>query len=198
VPACLTKATGSDDYYSQPVDTYFFERYKAKYHLPDLAQRISMPVQQYAEVLNAKREVTDAMTPDKVCDLLCQLASESLAAARTAHAAAGKAAREEAGRFISDSELYVLATEALKHKVLAALCKAQMLKSGDRTLAASVTRQMQESVAAYEKLAALTDRTYLFGNDLGATHWKTQGLREFQQDLKDQQGWVDEFTSQAK
>ena len=25
-------------------------------------------------------------------------------------------------------------------------------------------------LAAYEKLAALTDRTYLFGNDLGATH----------------------------
>jgi len=44
-------------------------------------------------------------------------------------------------------------------------------------------RRMEESVAAYERLAALTDRTYVFGYDLGATHWKTQGLREFQQDL---------------
>ena len=117
-PPCLTKATGSEDYYSQPVDAYFFERYKAKYHLPALTQRLSMPVQQYAEALNAKRQVTDAMTPDKVCDLLCQLAAESLAAAKTAQAAAGKGAREEAGRFVTDSEMYVLATEALKHKVL--------------------------------------------------------------------------------
>lgn len=57
---------------------------------------------------------------------------------------------------------------------------------------------MQESVASYEKLAALADRTYLFGNDLGATHWKTQGLREFQQDLNDQQAWLDKFISPAK
>ena len=56
VPAWLTKATGSEDYYSQPVDTYFFERYKAKYHLPALTQRLSMPVQQYAEALNAKTQ----------------------------------------------------------------------------------------------------------------------------------------------
>jgi hypothetical protein len=53
-------------------------------------------------------------------------------------------------------------------------------------------------LAAYEKLAALTDRTYLFGNDLGATHWKTQGLREFQQDLKNQQARLAKFTSPAK
>jgi hypothetical protein len=65
-------------------------------------------------------------------------------------------------------------------------------------LAPSFTRQLQESVAAYEKLAALTDRTYLFGNDLGATQWKTQGLREFQQDLEDQRAWLDKFTLPAK
>ena len=138
------------------------------------------------------------MTPDKVCDLLCQLATESLTAAKTSQAAAGKTAREEAGRFVTDSELYILATEALKHKVLAALCKAQMLKSGDRTLATSFASQMEESVATYEKLAALTDRTYLFGNDLGGTHWKTQGLREFQQDLKTQQAWLEQFSSPTK
>ena len=198
VPAGLTMATGSDDCYSQPVDTYFFERYKAKYNLPGLRQRVSMPVQQYAEALNAKRDVADAMTPDRVCDLLCQLANESLDAAQTAQDAAGKAAREEAGRFVTDSELYMLATGALKHKVLAALCKARMLKSGDRSLGASFTNEMEDSVAAYEKLAALTDRTYLFGNDLGATHWQTQGLREFQQDRKNQQAWLEKDTATAR
>jgi len=198
VPACLTKATGSDDYYTQPVDTYFFERYQAKYHLPALTQRLSMPVQQYAEALNAKRAVTDAMTPDKVCDLFCQLAAESLSSAKAAQAAAGKESKAEAGRFVSDSEMYVLAAEALKHKVLAALLKARMLKSGDRTLAVPFLKQMEASVAAYEKLAALTDRTYLFGNDLGSTHWKTQGLREFQQDLKTQHAWLERFSAQAR
>ena len=57
---------------------------------------------------------------------------------------------------------------------------------------------MEESVATYEKLAALTDRTYLFGNDLGSKHWKTQGLGEFQQDLKTQQAWLAKFSAQPK
>ena len=57
---------------------------------------------------------------------------------------------------------------------------------------------MEESVAAYEKLAALTDRTYLFGNDLASRHWKTEGLREFQQDLKTQQAWLGQFTAQPQ
>ena len=198
VPACLTKVTGSDDYYSQPVDAYFFDRYKAKYHLPQLAQRVSMPVRQYAEALNAGRKVTDAMTPDKVCDLLCELARESLSAANTALVTASEETREEAGRFASDSTLYMLATEALKEKVWAALCKAQMLKSGDRTVGTAFLKHLENSVAAYEELAALTDRTYLYANDLGATHWKTQGLREFQQDLKAQRAWLDKFMPPAK
>jgi hypothetical protein len=94
--------------------------------------------------------------------------------------------------------MYVLAADALKHKVLAALLKARMLKSGDRSLATPFRKEMEESVAAYEKLAALTDRTYLFGNDLGGTHWKAQGLREFQQDLKTQQAWLDTSNAQSK
>jgi hypothetical protein len=42
--------------------------------------------------------------------------------------------------------------------------------------------------------ASSADLTYLLGNDLGATHWKTQGLRKFQQDLKNQQAT---FNAQA-
>jgi hypothetical protein len=196
VPACLTKATGGDDYYSQPVDEYFFERYKARYRLPSLTQRISMPVVQYAEALVAERQVTNAMTPDKVCDLFCELATESLAAAKAAQHADAK--DEELGRFVTDSELYVLAAEALRHKVSAALLKAQMLESANTNLAAPFRKQMRASVTTYEKLAALTDRTYLFGNDLAGTHWKDKGLREFQDDRKKQLAWLDKFTSQSK
>jgi hypothetical protein len=155
-----------------------------------------MPVQQHAEETVAKRDITEAMTPDKVCDLFCELAQESLAAAKAAEAAGGKTVKEELGRFVTDSELYMGATEALRHKVLAALLKARMLKSGDKSLGAPFRKQMEESVAAYEALARLTDRTYLFGNDLGGTRWSKEGLNEFRQDLKNQLAWLEKFTTQ--
>ena len=103
VPLTLTRMAGGTgaSYYSQPVDDYFFNRYKTKYRLPGLAQRVSMPVNQYAEESNAGRTVSDAMTPDKVCELLHDLANEGLDWARRAQAAvADEAAKEELGRYV--------------------------------------------------------------------------------------------------
>jgi hypothetical protein len=188
-------STKSMDHCSMPVDTYFFERYKSKYGLPQLTQRVSMPVAQYATELSADRQVTDAMPPDRVCDLLCQLAGESLKEAQAAQAeATDPAAREELGRFATDSQMYVLATEALRQKVLAALVKGQMLASGDRGLAKSFIQHMENSVAVYEKLAELTSRTYLSGNDLWPwKHWKKEGIAEFKADLQAQTTWLNTF-----
>ena len=130
VPITLTQATGYTKmaYYSQPVDDYFFERYKVKHRMPHLTRRVSMPVSQYADELVTGRTVNDAMTPDRVCDLLCDLAREGLAAAKDAQAADRAETREELGRFMSDSEMYVLATNALRHKVQAAILKGRILK----------------------------------------------------------------------
>jgi hypothetical protein len=79
VPSTLNKEAGRTNqiYYSQPVDSYFFDRYREHYGLPDLAQRLTMPVMQYAAKLTAEVNVTNAMTPDKVCDMLCTLAAEA-------------------------------------------------------------------------------------------------------------------------
>lgn len=192
VPITLTRVAGHTEaiYYSQPMDVYFIERYKTKYNLPALAERLSMPVAQYAAELAGGRTVTSAMTPDKVCDLLCDLAKESLAAAKAAEAAAGLAEKEELGRFVTDSQMYVLATEALRHKVQAAILKQRMILDPKAKLGAEFLRQMEQSVEVYQKLAELTSATYLYGNDLNASHWQREGIKEFKDDLAKQKKWL--------
>ncbi len=196
MPFTLTREAGRTRqiYYSQPVDSYFFERYKARHNLPGLTERLSMPVAQYAAELSAGREVTDAMTPDKVCELLCELAAEALEAAREAHAAADDpCAKNELARFVTDSEMYVLATEALGHKVQAAILKARMTHTGRADLAEPFREHMERSVAVYEKLAELTGRTYRNANDLMGRHWNREGLAEFRNDLAAQLAWLEGF-----
>ncbi|MBL7133998.1 MAG: hypothetical protein ISS78_07870, partial [Phycisphaerae bacterium] len=196
VPITLTRETGRTRqiYYSQPVDQYFFQRYKKRSGLPELTARISMPVAQYAEVLSTGGRVTDAMIPDKVCDLLCELADEALKSARAAQAAStDPGVKEELGRFVTDSEMYVLATRALRHKVCAAILKARMLRTRDAALARAFLRHMEQSVAVYEDLAQLTDLTYRNANDLMGRHWKREGLAEFRKDLATQRAWLAAF-----
>ena len=36
---------------SQPVDAFFFDRYKQKYGLPELTNRVTMPIDVYADKL---------------------------------------------------------------------------------------------------------------------------------------------------
>lgn len=201
VPITLTREAGRTHqmYYSQPVDKYFFQRYKERYGLPELTERISMPVAEYAEALSAGRRVTEAMTPDKVCDLLCELANEAMESARAARTAATNPdAKTELGRFVTDSQMYVLATRALRHKVCAAILKARMLRAGDAELGSEFLRHMEQSVEVYEDLAQLTDRTYRNANDLMGRHWKREGLTEFREDLATQRAWLAAFQEQIK
>ncbi len=200
-PLTLSRETGRTNqlYYSRPVDKFFFERYKNRYNMPRLSQSISMPVSQYAKELCAGREVKDAMTPDKVCDLLCELAEEALQAAQAALTAAKEpAAREELERFVTDSRMYVLATEVFRHKVTAALLKARMLLTGNRNLAESFRQHMEATVTGYKRLAALTDQTYIFGNDLVPTHWKNILPSSIEKDYKAQMKWLRESPSALK
>jgi hypothetical protein len=129
-----------------------------------------------------------------VCELLCELAAEALEAAREAHAAADDpGARDELARFVTDSQMYVLATEALGHKVPAAILKARMAHTGRADLAESFREHMEQSVAVYEKLAELTGRTYRNANDLMGRHWNREGLAEFRNDLAAQLAWLNGF-----
>lgn len=196
VPSTLTREAGRTNqvYYSQPVDSYFFNRYKDRYKLPDLTQRLSMPVAQYAAELAAGRTVTMAMTPDKVCDMLCILAAEAKESAIMARAAVvDPSSMEELSRFVTDSEMYLLSAEALRHKVQAAILKARMLTTGHADHSEAFLGHMEQSVSVYEKLAELTNLTYRNANDLMGRHWKNEGLAEFRKDLVDQHNWLKEF-----
>jgi hypothetical protein len=134
------------------------------------------------------------MTPDKVCDLLCELADEARGSARAALAAAtDPASKAELERFLSDSRMYVLATRALRHKVGAAILKARMLRAGSAGLESHFLRHMEQSCEVYKDLAQLTDRTYRNANDLMGRHWKREGLSEFRNDLATQRAWLAAF-----
>ncbi len=76
------------DYPRQPVDTYFFQRYKQKYRVPGLVDRKVMGIAEYADRLMSGERPQNVMTPDKVLDLLAELAEESLSLARSARQSA--------------------------------------------------------------------------------------------------------------
>ncbi len=157
------------------------------------------PYTQYAEAMLASRQVTDAMIPDKLCDLLCTLSEEALESARAARAATTPSeAKAELDRFVTDSQMYVLATRALRHKVSAATLKARMLHAGQADLSNVFEKHMQQSVKIYENLAQLTDRTYRNANDLMGRHWKREGLAEFRKDMATQTAWLAAFQKPPK
>jgi len=221
-PYTLYRETGraKQRYYPRPFDAVFFERYRQAYGLPkpgklpamykefapykkrldvdDLEQRHVMPVSQYAALLEQDKPVDQALAPDKTVELLNTLAKESLALARQAVQAANEArlSKEtiaELERFVSDSQLYVLATEAMMHKEAAAILKARMIISGKTDLADAFLKRMEQSVASYRKLAELTKDTYLHGNDLRRDHWRDRGIGEFKSDLSTQRKWAEKF-----
>jgi hypothetical protein len=162
----------------------------------DLAQRHVMPVSQYAKLLEEEGDTSATMTPDKAVRLLHKLAKESLAIAEAMQAACTDSAYlPELRRFVSDSKIYVLATQAMMHKEDAAILKARMLAGGAKAEhAAGFLREMEASVAVYQELAALADQSYLFANGLRRYRWSQQGIAEFKADLERQKKWLQGFT----
>jgi len=224
-PYTLYRETGraGQRFYPRPFDAFFFDRYREHYSRPkpgslpamykefapykerlgidNLEQRHCMPVSQYAKALEEGRATDQAMTPDKTAALLNTLARISLLGAEKiveyANDSGVTADRiKELERFVTDSKMYVLATQAMLHKEKASIAKARMLLSGSADMADEFLREMEASVKVYEKLADLTQRTYLHGNDLQKSHWKDSGLKEFRSDLAKQRDWLDKFKQQ--
>ncbi|MCU0779081.1 MAG: hypothetical protein MUF86_15640 [Akkermansiaceae bacterium] len=215
-PYTLDREAGRADQrtYPRPYDAYFFDRYRTEYGLPkpgrdvkiydaftlfqarmgvaDLAQRHVMPVSQYAKLLEQGGDTGATMTPDKAVRLLHQLAKESLAIAEAMQAACTDSAHlPELRRFVSDSKIYVLATQAMMHKEDAAILKARMLAGGAKAEhAAGFLREMEASAAVYQELATLADQAYLFANGLRRYRWSQQGIAEFKADLERQKKWL--------
>jgi len=222
-PYTLYRETGraGQRFYPRPFDAFFFDRYRKTYGLPksgslpsmykefsvykqrlgidQLEQRHCMPVSQYAKALEEGTPIDQAMTPDKTATLLNTLAKESLELANQAVQSARESNLsdekiKELERFVTDSKMYVLATEALLHKEQAAILKARMLITLESKLAGQFLKHMEQSIVSYQKLAALTTTSYLHGNDLMKSHWKDSGLKEFQKDLATQKKWLEGFT----
>jgi hypothetical protein len=217
-PYTLQRETGraGQRYYPRPFDEWFFSRYRQEYGVPiageyidmydafqpfqermgveNLAQRHCMPVSQYAGYLERGIEVKATMTPDRVVYLLNKLAHESLLLAEQMEAACSDPTRKpELQRFVTDSKIYVLATQAMIHRENAAILKARMLLSGNAGMAPEFLNEMEASVTVYEELAMVADAAYLFANGLRRYTWSKDGLNEFRDDLILQQEWVKGF-----
>ena len=181
-----SKVAPKTNYNSRPVDSNFFEQYKREYGQPALTNRMSMPVSAYAEAMADGRTVTDGMTPNRVAALIVKLAKRSVELAKEA---AEKAAthKDEAARFITDSEALVLIAQAWDEKINAAIQKGAWLKTHERRFAEKCLAHLRASVEAYEKLVALTDRTYVNPTDMVTSlNWHA-GLEAFRSDLLSQQ-----------
>jgi len=206
-------------FYPRPFDNYFFERYKAKYNLPvagktlpmfkefysykehmqvkDLEQRKCMPVSQYAGYLEKGEKVEACLTPDKVIRLLNDLACEALELAEKAIKAAGESPHKvELQRFVTDSRIFKLATEALMAKEDAAILKACMLLKGEYAgeQADAFLKKMEESVQIYQTLHDLGQACYTRASF--RVTWKN-GLGEFKADLAKQRKWIARKTGAA-
>jgi hypothetical protein len=197
VDAILDTAACTRDYPAQPVDAYFFDRYKQKYNVPDLTNRITMPVAEYADKLAAGQTVAGAMTPDKVVDLLVEMAEEGCRLAESVQKAA-TVNQEEAARFVTDSQALALVTQAWQQKVYAAIAKRCYQKTKDAKYAKALLDHTQRSVAIYEKLVALTDKTYVNATDMVMWLSWHEGLKAFKKDLDAQKKFLTYRTMRYK
>jgi hypothetical protein len=171
------------DYPAQPVDAYFFHRYKEKYGLPGLTNRTTMPVAEYAEKMADGQTIADAMTPERVVDLLVEMAQEGLGIAEKGQAASARN-RDEAARFVTDNQALVLVTQAWREKVLAAIAKRAYQKTGEEKYADALREHLRKSIEIYQKLVVLTDVTYVNASDmLMNLNWQN-GLKTFRNDMR--------------
>jgi len=175
-------------YPTRPVDSFFLERYNREYGLR-ITNRMSMPVLEYAEKEARGQSVTNAMTPDKVVNLLATLARESEGLAREAQTAATRA-QAEARRYVSDSQAISLIAQYYRAKVLAALEKQLWRQTGDSAHREALLAHMEQSVVLYRQLVELTGRIYLAATDMTTTLSWEGGLKAAEDDLALQKRFV--------
>jgi hypothetical protein len=106
--------------------------------------------------------VASSLTPDRVIRLLNELACEALVIAEEAVKAAAPPHKAELGRFVTDSRIFKLATEALTAKEDAAILKACMLqkKEYDKAEVEAFIEKMKASVHFYQQLHDLGQSCY--------------------------------------
>jgi hypothetical protein len=190
VDAILDTQKCDRNYPARPVDTCFFERYKQKYGLPALANRITMPVAAFADQQPQGQTAADAMTPNKVVDLLVELADEGLRISESAQKAA-TLNQEEAARYVTDSQAVVYVAQAWRQKVLAAIAKRCYQRTNDEKYAQRLREHLQTSIVVYAKLVELTDQTYLNATDMVMKLNWHEGLKAFRKDQETQEKFLE-------
>jgi len=178
-------------YYSQPVDEFTIERYRARHGLPtDLPDRRSMPVAQLAAELAAGREPRDVLRADLLVDLYLEMARESLARAEAAVALGGNDP-DELRRFVQDSRCLVLTVEYYRLKVRAALEKRLLELTGEARHADALRAHMEASVAKYEELFTTARQYYRKGTSMwDAKPWERCFEEKVKPDRDRQLQWL--------
>ena len=178
-------------YYSQPVDEFTLERYRAVHQLSgELRDRRSMPVAQVAEERAAGREPADVLHADRLVDVYLAMAREALAHAEAAHALGGSDP-DELRRFVQDSRCLILTVEYYRLKILAALEKRLLERTGDARHAAALRAHMEASVVKYEELIATARQFYTKGTSMwDAKSWERCLEEKVKPDRDRQLAWL--------
>lgn len=154
--------------------------------MPQLENRYSMTVSDFAEKTATGEKIVNVMTPDKILDLLVEMAEQSVKIATEVQRYASAQDKEELARFITDSEALVYITKAWRHKVLAAVEKRKFQLTEKEQHKEKCLKHLEDAVSVYEKLVDLTDKTYVNATDMVLRLNWHNGLAYFKSDLEKQ------------
>lgn len=152
-------------YYSQPIDAFTLERYRAHNGSADLKDPRSMPVAQLGWELAAGRDAAGYIRPDKLLETYLGMAREAHAKASAALALGGNDPAE-LRRFGQDSECLILTIEYYQLKVRAALTKRLFQLSGRKSLLPEFESLMEDSVEKYRELVNTARQFYSGGTPM--------------------------------
>jgi hypothetical protein len=190
-PARGTTGLTKQRYYSQPIDEFTLERYRARYGLPgQLTERRSMPVAQVAAELAAGRDPREVVRADLLVELYLDLAREALGRAEVA-AALGGDDPEELQRFVQDSRCLILTVEYYRLKMRAALEKRLLELTGAPAHADALRAHMEASVTKYEELFTTARQYYRKGTSMwDAKPWERCFEEKVKPDRDRQLQWL--------
>lgn len=160
-PAGLT----NQRYYSQPIDAFTLELYRARHDNHPLSDLRSLPVAQLAGELVAGRNGAGFVRPDHLLDLYHEMARQSRDLAQEAVALGGNDPAE-LRRFLQDSECLLLTVDYYRLKVSAALEKRHFQLTGDKRGLVRFRQLMESSVSCYEELMTTARRFYRSGTPM--------------------------------
>ena len=99
---------------------------------------------------------------------------------------------------MTDSQALAYVAQAWRQKVYAAIAKRCYQKTKDEKYAQSLRDHLQRSIDVYEKLVALTDKTYVNATDMAMSLNWHEGLKAFKKDQENQKKFLDYRTMRYK